>query len=163
MNNDTESNIKTCARFIHVPTKVKVGQPMAITGVAQVGMSGLSKVQYWLARSDASLPKDDPYFTKGDWKDGRVLPPPENWGGELPDGKLPPVPSQIDPATGKPRAWPLPYTIVHWVALLENVSAGTYDLRCRTIDANGIAQPMPRPFPKSGHNIIESVRLVVEA
>ncbi len=42
-NNDTVSHIKTCARFIHVPKKIKAGQPAPITGVAQVGMSGLIK------------------------------------------------------------------------------------------------------------------------
>lgn len=162
-NNDTDSRLKTCARFLHAPDKVRAGVPVAITGVAQVGMSGLSKVQYWLHPQDAPLPSDVPNFTRAPWQDAEVLPPPEDWGGELPDGKLPPLPGQIDPATGKPRTWPLPNTIVHWAALLENLSPGKYDLRCRTIDANGIAQPMPRPFAKSGHNAIQQVSLVVEA
>ena len=34
-------------------------------------------------------------------------------------------------------------------------------VRCRTIDRNGIAQPMPRPFKKSGGNAIQSVSLTV--
>jgi len=37
--------------------------------------------------------------------------------------------------------------------------AGKYDLLCRTIDANGIAQPMPRPLPKTGANAIQQVTL----
>ncbi len=41
------------------------------------------------------------------------------------------------------------------------LAAGHYDLRCRTIDLNGIAQPMPRPFPKSGRVAIQSVSLIV--
>lgn len=44
---------------------------------------------------------------------------------------------------------------------MPGVPAGKYDLRCRTIDANRIAQPMPRPFPKSGRNAIEKVELEV--
>jgi len=161
-NNDTVSHIKTCARFIHTPEKLKAGQPAPITGVAQVGMSGLSKVQYWLCPYDAALGEDDPYFTKAEWKDADVLPPPDDWGGDLPDGKLPAVPRQIDPATGKPYHWPMRGTIVHWAALLTVTYPGKYDLRCRTIDANGIAQPMPRPFPKSGRNDIQKVRIIVE-
>lgn len=162
-NNDVESPLKTYARFLHVPAKVKARQPAAITGVAQVGMSGLSKVQYWLQPEGAPTAPDDPYFSRGDWKDATILGPPDRWGGGLPDGKLPPVPTQIDPASGKPRQWPLRNTLVHWACVLGEVAPGRYALRCRTIDANGIAQPMPRPFPKSGNNAIQQVALVVEA
>ena len=162
-NNDTDSRVKTCARFIRVPEKVKAGQPIAITGVAQVGISGLSKVQYWLHLHDEPLPADDPYFTTVQWTDCDILPPPQRWGGGLPEGKLPAIPRQFDPATGKPHTWPIRYAIAHWAALLTSERPGTYDLRCRTIDANGIAQPMPRPFPKSGHNAIQQVQIAVEA
>lgn len=160
-NNDTVSRMKTCASFIHTPEKIRAGEPAPITGLAQVGMSGLSKVQYWLSPQDTPLPADDPYFTRADWRDADILPPPDDWGGGLPSGKLPLVPRQIDPATGKPRQWPLRDTIVHWATLLLPLPAGRYDLRCRTIDANGYAQPMPRPFPKSGNNSIHQVKLVV--
>jgi len=161
-NNDTVSHLKTCARFIHTPEKLKAGQPAPITGVAQVGMSGLSRVQYWLHRQDEPLATDDPYFNKAEWKDADILPPPDHWGGGLADGKLPPIPRQFDTTTGKPHRWPIPNAIVHWASLLTAESPGRYDLRCRTIDANGIAQPMPRPFPKSGNNTIQQVRIVVE-
>jgi len=160
-NNDTVSHIKTCARFIHSPEKAKAGQAVPITGLAQVGMSGLSKVQYWLIPEGQPLAEDDPYFDKAQWKDADILPPPEHWGGDLPEGKLPPIPRQFD-ATGKPLRWPISNTIVHWAAVLKAPRPGKYDLRCRTIDANNIAQPMPRPFPKSGHNAIQKVQIVVE-
>ncbi|MHC4703588.1 MAG: molybdopterin-dependent oxidoreductase [Planctomycetota bacterium] len=161
-NNDTVSQLKTCARFIHTPKKVKAGEPAAVTGVAQVGMSGLSKVQYWLCPQGKSLAKDDPYFSKGQWKDAEILPAPEHWGGGLVDGKLPAVPSQIDATTGKPHEWPMRNAFAHWATLISAPRPGKYDLRCRTIDANGIAQPMPRPFPKSGHNAIQKVQIVAE-
>lgn len=161
-NNDTVSHLKTCARFIHTPKTIKAGQLVPITGVAEVGMSGLSKVQYWLCPQDESLPKDDPYFTRAKWRDADILPPPKDWGGGLPGGKLPAVPSQFDTNSGKPLQWPIPNTIVHWAALLKVEQAGQYDLRCRTIDANGNAQPMPRPFPKSGNNTIRQVKITVE-
>lgn len=162
-NNDTASHMKTCARFIRVPSEVKVGDPIPITGVAQVGMSGLDKVQVWLCPKDTALAGDDPYFTQADWRTVDLLPPPDDWGGGLPDGKLPPTPRQVDPATGRPHTWPLRGAIAHWATLLDALPAGQYDVRCRTIDANGVAQPMPRPFPKSGHNVIQKVSLVVKA
>jgi DMSO/TMAO reductase YedYZ molybdopterin-dependent catalytic subunit len=161
-NNDTDSHIKTCARFLYTPKTMKVGQSVPVTGVAQVGISGLSKVQYWLTPHSEPPAKDDPYFTAAGWKDATILPAPQQWGGGLPKGRLPPVPRQIDPATGRPHHWPLHNAIVHWATLLTAEHAGEYDLRCRTIDANGIGQPMPRPFPKSGNNAIQQVKIIVE-
>jgi DMSO/TMAO reductase YedYZ molybdopterin-dependent catalytic subunit len=42
-NNDTDSALKTYARFISTPVTMKPGEPAPTTGVAQVGISGLSK------------------------------------------------------------------------------------------------------------------------
>jgi len=162
-NNDVNTHMKTQTRFIHPPKRIEVGDSVPLIGFAQVGMSGLSKVQYSLQSEDATLPQDDPFFTKLDWKDAEILPPPKNWGGGLPNGKLPPILLQFDSGTGKPHSWPLRYTIVHWTAPLTVPRAGRYRLRCRTIDANDIPQPMPRPFPKSGNNAIQDVPLIVEA
>jgi hypothetical protein len=119
-------------------------------------------VQYWLQPKDTALPSDDPYLTSADWQNAEILPPPERWNN-LPDGKLPDVPLQFDPATGRPRQWPLRYTIAHWAVLAPPLAAGKYDLRCRTIDSAGQAQPMPRPFAKSGRNSIQRITLSVES
>jgi hypothetical protein len=132
--------------------------------MAQVGISGLAKVQYCVHSQKEPWPADDPHWTKADWKDAAVLPPPADWGGGLPGGKLPALTSQADPAKGTPLQWPMRYTIVHWAALLPGLPPGSYDLCCRTIDANGIAQPMPRPpLPRTGYNAIHRVTLVVKA
>jgi DMSO/TMAO reductase YedYZ molybdopterin-dependent catalytic subunit len=160
-NNDTESPLKTCASFRSVPTRVNAGQSVPVVGVAQVGMSGLSKVQYWLTPADTTLPPEDPHFARADWRDALIQSAPERWGGGLRDGQLSPVPLHFDPATGKPRNWPMNDSIVYWTAQLDNLRPGKYDLRCRTIDANGLAQPLPRPFLKSGHNAIQKVTLTV--
>ncbi len=161
-NNDTESHLKTYARFLFVPLRVKFGDGVPITGVAQVGMSGLKKVQYWIAPAGTSWAKNDPYFNKADWHDARVLPPPDRWGSDLPDGQLPPIPSQFDEATGKPLTWPIRDTLVHWAVVVPGrLKPGKYVVRCRTVDANGIAQPMPRPMPKGGANQIQTVELTV--
>lgn len=162
-NNDLESPMKTFARFVHVPSGVKAGQPIALTGLAQVGVSGLTKVQCALTPQDDSLPPDDPHFTRLAWRDAEILPAPTTWGGGLPEGRLPATPLQFDAATGAPRQWPMRYTVAHWAAVLPGVPAGAYDLRCRSIDTNGIAQPMPRPFAKSGRAAIQQLPLIVEA
>jgi DMSO/TMAO reductase YedYZ molybdopterin-dependent catalytic subunit len=161
-NNDVDSWLKTFARLLSWPGEVDAGKPIPLTGVAQVGISGLGRVQVWLRRTEGPLPDDDPYFTKAPWQDAEVLAPPTDWGGDLPDGRLPQWPLGFDPETGKPRNWPMRYTYAHWAALLEPVPPGEYELRCRTLDANGIAQPLPRPFPKSGRNSIQKVSLVVK-
>lgn len=162
-NNDTESPRKTYARFVQVPESVKAGAPFPITGIAQVGMAGLSHVQYWLCPENTPLSEDDPYFTSAAWKDAVLLPPPAQWGGGIPEGALSPAPLQFRAEDGRPAQWPMRNTLAHWAALLENVPAGRYHLRCRTIDNNGTAQPLPRPYLKSGNNAIQKVDLIVEA
>lgn len=162
-NNDVESPVKTCAKFIKVPAEVRVNQMFAFTGMAQVGLLGLNKVQYCIRPADEPPDANDPYLALAGWKDAMVLPPPLNWGSDLPDGKLPDNLMQIDPGTGKLTSWPLPNTIVHWAALAKVDGPGKYDLRCRTIDANGTAQPMPRPFGRSGVNIIEAARFTANS
>jgi DMSO/TMAO reductase YedYZ molybdopterin-dependent catalytic subunit len=160
-NNDVDSPMKTFARFITAPQKLKAGQAAAVTGVAQVGASGLSKVQYCLRPAGQAAAHDDPYLTQAAWRDAEILPPPERWGGGLPDGRLPPVPRQFD-AAGRPRDWPMRYAIAHWAALLTAPAAGRYELCCRTIDECSIAQPLPRPLPKSGRNEIQRLGVTVE-
>jgi DMSO/TMAO reductase YedYZ molybdopterin-dependent catalytic subunit len=161
LNNDPENALKTRARFINTPKEIPSGRPAALTGMAQVGISGLDKVQYCVHAQKDPWPANDPYRSEAAWKDAAILPPPADWGGGLPDGKLPPT-TQTDPVTGKPLRWPLPYTIVHWAALLPGLDPGSYDLCCRTIDANGIAQPMPRTMPRTGFNELHTVALVVK-
>jgi hypothetical protein len=53
-------------------------------------------------------------------------------------------------------------TRVHWAVLLPGRPAGEYTLRSRTIDGKGVAQPLPRPFQKSGHAAMESVDITVK-
>ena len=101
-NNDTNSWLKTCARFVHAPEEARAGHAIALTGRAQVGLSGLSKVQYWLRRADSPLPENDPYFETAPWRDAKILPLSKKWWRDLPDGKRPEIPAQFDPATGRP-------------------------------------------------------------
>jgi DMSO/TMAO reductase YedYZ molybdopterin-dependent catalytic subunit len=161
-NNDIDSPLKTFAATLSVPTQVKAKTPIPVTGYAQVGISGLSKVQVWINPDVKEWPKDDPYFTTAPWVDARILPPPAKWGGQLPGDAIPKETLGFDGA-GQPKAWPMRLAKAHWAALLPGLPAGDYTLRCRTIDANGQAQPMPRPFRKSGRCDIESVKIMVTA
>jgi DMSO/TMAO reductase YedYZ molybdopterin-dependent catalytic subunit len=160
-NNDVDSPMKTFARFSQVPERAQAGEPIGVTGLAQVGVSGLAAVQVWLHPADAPLPRGDPHFAQGTWRNAEILPPPDDWGGGLPEGRLPKDTLQLDLATGRPREWPLRYTVVHWRAVLPGAAPGNYVLRCRSIDRNGIAQPMPRPFAKSGRAAIQEVGITV--
>jgi DMSO/TMAO reductase YedYZ molybdopterin-dependent catalytic subunit len=160
-NNDVDSWMKTFARFVSQPAIVKLGQPIPVTGLAQVGISGLKKVQYWLNPADKPLPADDPYFTTANWQDAEILSPPTAWAGGLPAGQLPDGVLGFD-SQHQPKTWPMRYTQAHWAVLVPAPSAsGKYQLRCRTIDANDVAQPMPRPFQKSGQNLIQQVEITV--
>jgi DMSO/TMAO reductase YedYZ molybdopterin-dependent catalytic subunit len=161
--NDTESPIKSVARFIHPAHKIRVkaGQKLPIIGMSLVGISGLSKVQYSIHSVDAPLPANDPYLTQLDWRDAQIQPPPTDWGGDLPGGKLLPIPLQFDQATGAPRQWPPRFASAQWAAMSDELKPGRYHLRCRAIDLNGNAQPMPRPLPRSGDNHIEEIEVSV--
>jgi len=148
-NNDVDSWLKTFAATLSFPRQIKPGEPIAVTGYAQVGVSGLSKVQVSI-RSNATGRPDE------EWTEAQILPPPKHWG-HVPNGKIPAGTLGFDPSTGQPRSWPMRLAKIHWAVLLPGVSAGEYTFRCRTINEKGIAQPMPRPFRKSGHSAIESV------
>ncbi len=158
-NNDLESPLKSFAATIDPPHEIPSERPIPITGYAQIGISGVSKVQVWITPSATNWPKDDEHFTKAPWSDAEILPPPERWEN-LPENRIPPDTLGFD-AAGRPRTWPLRFAKIYWAALLPGMPAGEYTLRCRTIDERGIAQPMPRPFRKSGNAMIEKVTIQV--
>jgi DMSO/TMAO reductase YedYZ molybdopterin-dependent catalytic subunit len=160
-NNDVDSPMKTFARFADVPESVRTAERVRISGLAQVGQSGLAKVQWSFLRKNAPALSGDQTLGEERWQDAHILPAPEDWGGGLSGGRLPGMPLLFDPKTGRPSQWPLRYTMAHWTAELPPLECGTYTLRCRSIDNNGIAQPMPRPFAKSGRVDIHEVTLVV--
>jgi DMSO/TMAO reductase YedYZ molybdopterin-dependent catalytic subunit len=165
-NNDTESPMKTFARFLAPPATARAGQPLPLVGQAQAGLLGLSRVQYAFHPKDVPLPADDTDLGGLDWHDAQILPPPADahgWGGGLPGETLPPLPLQFDPATGAPRTWPLRYTMAHWAAVATAPRPGRHLLLCRTVDAAGQIQPMPRPLPHSGVNTVQKVEIEVSA
>lgn len=158
-NNDVDSPLKTFAATLHVPDGTPAQAPLPVVGYAQVGVSGLSKVQVWVSPADRRWPDDDPHFTAAPWTDAAILPPPARWGADV-DGSLLSDAFGFD-AAGRPQAWPMRLAKAHWAVLLPGVPAGRYVLRCRSVDAAGHPQPMPRPFKKGGRCDIESVTFTV--
>jgi hypothetical protein len=67
----------------------------------------------------------------------------------------------LDPATARPRVWPLPFSWAAWEVRLEGLTPGSYELRVRAVDLNGLAQPEPRPNSQSGIAEIPCMTLVV--
>ncbi len=150
--NDVDSPLKTFAASLSVPTVVKPDEEIPVSGYAQVGIAGLSKVQVSI---EPNAKSDDP------WVDATLLAAPTHWSS-LAEGKIPANTHGFD-AAGVPKSWPLRLTNAHWAALLPGLPVGDYTFRSRTIDENGHAQPMPRPSNKSGWAAIESIVIKVRA
>jgi DMSO/TMAO reductase YedYZ molybdopterin-dependent catalytic subunit len=163
-NNDPESYLKTAAYFDEPKGETyTAGKPVVIRGTAMVGWPGLERIESWL-RPDAGIMGDsatnEPALASAKWKPVLVGPPPSDWGVELPDG-VPPNGVWGFTATGQPKEWPLRFSIAHWSTTLTDLKPGKYELRVRTVDKNGFAQPEPRPNPQSGKNLIPCKRFEI--
>jgi DMSO/TMAO reductase YedYZ molybdopterin-dependent catalytic subunit len=164
-NNDPDSYLKTMARIDDGPEAFKAGEDITLRGVAVVGWPGLERVEYWLRPDGGThgrLADDDPAWQTAVWRPCRIDPPPADWSAELPAGVRP---SEVWGFTraGRPKEWPMRYSLAGWSATLKGLQAGAYEFRVRTVDRNGFAQPQPRPYPKSGRNEIQYKPLVVMA
>jgi DMSO/TMAO reductase YedYZ molybdopterin-dependent catalytic subunit len=165
-NNDPDSYLKTMARIDDGPEAFRVGERIALSGVAVVGWSGLKRVEYWIrpeAGKHGALADDDPAWTTAKWQPCRIDPAPENWSAQLPEGVKPKDVWGFDPEKGRPKDWPMRYSTVRWTVTLTGLAAGAYEFRVRSVDLNGYAQPEPRPYPKSGLNGIQYKPIVVMA
>ncbi len=154
-NNDVnDSWLKTRALIVESPDSVAADAPFAVSGQAQVGVGGLAKVQWWAQPQDQAWAASDEYFAAAPWQDARILPWQDDWLDGVETGAL--HPAQFDATTVRPREWPLRYTLCRWVAVVPGIKPGKYDLRCRSIDVAGNAQPLPRPYGKSGRSEIDT-------
>jgi DMSO/TMAO reductase YedYZ molybdopterin-dependent catalytic subunit len=164
-NNDPDSYLKTAAYLDDGPQAFKAGEAIVIRGNAMVGWSGLKRVEYWVRPDTGThgvLADDDPAWQKAQWQPCVLEPAPSEWGGNLPEGVMPKDVWGFD-ATGKPKEWPMRFSVAHWKVTLKDLAAGAYEFRVRTVDLNGFAQPEPRPYPKSGRNEIQYRPIMVMA
>ena len=63
--------------------------------------------------------------------------------------------------TGEPNSWPLRYGMISFYTVLRDLIAGRYEIRARTVDQNGFAQPEPRNIQKSGKNAIQTRHITI--
>jgi DMSO/TMAO reductase YedYZ molybdopterin-dependent catalytic subunit len=165
-NNDPESYLKTAAYFDSAREQAFAPGVVRIEGTAVVGWPGLERVEYWL-RSSANpvreLARDDRAWAAAEWLPAIIEPPPSSWQDELPEGQLPQGVWGFG-KDGKPKEWPLRYSLANWHLVLSDMKPGKYELRVRTIDKNGFAQPEPRPGGnehRSGKNQVECKVLTI--
>jgi DMSO/TMAO reductase YedYZ molybdopterin-dependent catalytic subunit len=154
---EPDAYLKTQAPRIDGPESFRAGAPVTYTGRAVAGMPGLRRVEYWLrpdAGTDGKLADDDPAWKNAAWQPAVLEPPPEDWSAHLPKGVSSKELWGFDPQTGKPKEWPLRYTVANWTITLGDLKPGSYELRVRTVDLNGKAQPQPRPQQATGRNMI---------
>lgn len=166
-NNDPESYLKTAAYIDGQESQAfPAGKAVTLRGSAMVGWPGLERVEYWLRRTNGppvALRDDDPAWRTAEWRACDIEPPPVDWRAELP--------AEVKPSdiwgfgrNGKPREWPMRFSICLWSASLERLKPGNYEFRARTVDRNGFAQPEPRPFSqRSGLNAIQCKPFIVKA
>ena len=156
--NDPESYLKTAAYLEENLLEFDAGKPAVIRGTAISGWSGLRRVEYWL-RPDAglhgTLADDDPAWEKAKWLPCEIDPPADDWATALPNGVRPGEIFGFDPATGRPKKWPMRYNIVNWSVTLAGLAVGRYEFRARAVDLNDYAQPEPRSSRRSGLNGIQ--------
>lgn len=150
-NHDPESHLKTAAYLDDV---VVSGKTAYIGGWAISGLSGLAHVETWLRPAGADLAENDSEWQKAVWKPTQLDSQPD-WKSVLPAGTSPQDIFGFDKATGKPHSWPLRYSMVGYSSTLRDLKPGKYEIRARTIDLNGFAQPEPRSIQKSGKNGIQ--------
>src|SRR5262249_43832207 len=165
-NNDPESYLKTAAYLDNwAPETFPAGKPVVVRGTAMVGLPGLERVEYWLrpeAGTHGKIADNAPAWKTAQWQPAAIEPPPADWGGGLLGGVLPRDVWGLGP-DGKPREWPLRYSVAPWSVTLKDLKPGGYELRVRTVDKNGFAQPEPRTYQKSGQNLIPCKQFVVMA
>jgi DMSO/TMAO reductase YedYZ molybdopterin-dependent catalytic subunit len=166
-NNDPDSYLKTAAYLDNTEAQTfPAGKPVVIRGTAMVGWPGLDRIEYWLRPETGThgrIADEDPAWKTAKWLPGEIDPPPDDWGGGLPNGVLPKDVWGFDPKTGKPKEWPLRCSIALWSVSLNDLKPGGYELRVRTVDKNGFAQPEPRTYQKSGRNGIQCKQFMVMA
>jgi DMSO/TMAO reductase YedYZ molybdopterin-dependent catalytic subunit len=156
-NNDPESYLKTAAYIGKGTRSCKAGQPIFVDGTAMAGWSGLTRVEFWVRPAtgrDTKLGDDDPAWKTAVWRPCGIMPPPDDWEAVLPEGTAPKTVWGFDPKTGQPKDWPLLFSMVPWTARVDGLSPGMHEFRVRAVDQNGFAQPEPRPYQKSGMNLV---------
>lgn len=154
---EPDAFLKTQIPRIEGPDTFQAAAPVTYFGRAIVGLPGLARVEYWLrpdAGNEGKLDPDDEAWKTAEWLPGQINPPPDDWSKELPMGLSSRDLWGFDRETGQPKIWPPRYSVASWAVTLRDLKPGSYELRVRTVDQNGHAQPLPRPQPATGRNAV---------
>ena len=156
-NNDPESYLKTAAYFDSDNAESVTGARTRVTGTAMVGWPGLERVECWLRPTPTpvkELDPADPAWETARWAPATIEPLPTDWADQLPDGVLARGVWGFT-REGGPKEWPMRFSVAHWHLELAGLRPGKYELRVRSVDRNGFAQPEPRPGQRSGRNAVQ--------
>ena len=109
-----------------------------------------------------NMAADDPYFITAPWVDATLLPAPTNSDALPAEGKFRRTRTALmPPACRNPGLFGLRMLIgPRYCPACP--SANTRSVAGRSTRSGQLAQPMPRPFKKSGHAAIESVIIKVK-
>lgn len=166
-NNDPDSFLKSAAYLDKTldGKTFQAGHPIFVSGQVISGISGIKRVEHWLRRVDDESPAlrdDSPEMLKAPWQPCELEPEP-TWDGLLPKGIGPEQLQGFDRVSGKPNSWPPRFGMCSYWAKLDDLKPGKYEIRARSVDLNGFAQPEPRSSQKSGKNAIQVRRFEVTA
>ncbi|MBX7209020.1 MAG: molybdopterin-dependent oxidoreductase [Verrucomicrobiaceae bacterium] len=166
-NNDPDSFLKTAA-YVDKSLdgqKIAAGNPVFVTGQVISGLSGVQRVEYWLRRIEGEpkpLADDADELLNAPWQPCELEAEPD-WKNVLPKGIDPKQVLAFDPQRGQPLTWPPRYGMCSYHAMIKDLKPGRYEVRARSVDMNGFAQPEPRPLQKAGKNGIQVRRFEVVA
>lgn len=164
-NNDPDSFLKTAAYMDKDldGQKIAAGAAVFVTGQVISGLSGVQRVEYWLRRIEGTpqpLADDAEELLNAPWQPCELEAQPD-WTSVLPKGIDPRRVLAFDPKQGGPLSWPPRYGMCSYHATLKGLKPGRYEVRARSVDLNGFAQPEPRPLQKTGKNGIQMRRFEV--
>lgn len=164
-NNDPDSFLKTAA-YVDKSVdgqKIPAGQPVFVTGQVISGLSGVQRVEYWLRRIEGEpqpLADDAEELLNAPWQPCELEAQPD-WKSVLAKGIDPRRVLAFDAKQGAPLTWPPRYGMCSYHATIIGLKPGRYEVRARSVDMNGFAQPEPRPLQKTGKNGIQVRRFEV--
>eukprot|EP01047_Picozoa_sp_COSAG01_P071750 COSAG01_NODE_11221_length_1979_cov_3.430319_1_plen_457_part_00 len=142
------------------------GTPVQLSGVLMNGRTKALHLEYWVRgpfadKNGASQLNDaDPELLTAPWVRFELPPPPASLDKALPSGILARDIYAVD-AEGEPAQWPLPFGYSSWMVEIPGLARGFYEIRARSVDVAGNAQPEPRPYHKNGRNTIGCRRIQV--
>jgi DMSO/TMAO reductase YedYZ molybdopterin-dependent catalytic subunit len=150
---EPDAYLKTQVPQIDTPANLSASAAIVVRGTVVVGMPGLKRVECWVrpdTGTNGILAENDPAWQIARWQPGTIDPPPDDWTDHLPAGISSREIWGFDPRTGRPKEWPLRFTVATWSMTLRDLKPGSYEVRVRSVDLNDFAQPQPRPQRATG-------------